>query len=96
MEDNKLVITKKSNTFQFDLLKDAGFNLKHEIYSIIKYNELLADHTIKRRLDNYFPHISMKTIFMNSANSKTSDPHKFILNLSQTLDLRSSNKHAVL
>ena len=35
----------------------------------------------------------MKMTFMNTENSKTNDPHKFVLNLSQRLDLRSSNKH---
>ena len=35
----------------------------------------------------------METIFMNTDNNKTNEPHKFILNLSQKLDLRSSNKH---
>ena len=30
---------------------------------------------------------------MNTENSKTNVPHKFVLNLSQRLDLRSSNKH---
>ena len=29
-------------------------------------------------------------------NSKTNDPHKFVLNLSQRIDLRSSNKQVVL
>ena len=38
--DNKLVIPK-------DLPKDAGNNLEHQIYSIMKRNELLAEHTIK-------------------------------------------------
>ena len=38
----------------------------------------------------------METIFMNTENSKTSEPHKFVLNLSQRLDLRSSNKHVTL
>ena len=38
----------------------------------------------------------MKMIFMNTENSKTNDPHKFVLNLSQRLDLRSSNKHITL
>ena len=33
---------------------------------------------------------------MNSENSKTNEPHKFILNLSQRLDLRSINKHVPL
>ena len=38
----------------------------------------------------------MGTIFMNIENSKRNEPHKFVLNLSQRLDLRSSNKHAAL
>ena len=33
---------------------------------------------------------------MNTENSKTNKPHKFILNLSQSLDLRSSDKHVAL
>ena len=38
----------------------------------------------------------MRTIFMNIENSKRNEPHKFVLNLSQRLDLRSSNKYAAL
>ena len=38
----------------------------------------------------------MKTIFINTENRKTNDPHKFVLNLSQRLDLKSSNKHVAL
>ena len=38
----------------------------------------------------------METTFMNTGNSKTNEPHKFVLNLSQRLDLRSSNKHVAL
>ena len=38
----------------------------------------------------------MKAILMNSENSKTNEPHKFVLNLSQRLDLKSSNKHIAL
>ena len=48
------------------------------------------------RLDNYCPNISMETIFMNLENSKTNEPQKFVLNLSQGIDLRSSNKHVIL
>ena len=33
---------------------------------------------------------------MNTRNSKTNEPHKFVLNLSQRLDLRSSNKHVAI
>ena len=35
----------------------------------------------------------METIFMNMENSKMNETHKFVLNLSQRLDLRSSDKH---
>ena len=38
----------------------------------------------------------METIFMNMEMDKTNEPHKFIVNLSQRLDLRSSNKHVAL
>ena len=33
---------------------------------------------------------------MNTENSKTNELHKFVLNLSQRVDLRSSNKHVAL
>ena len=38
----------------------------------------------------------METIYMNTESSKTNEPHKFVLNLSQRLDLGSSNKHVTL
>ena len=38
----------------------------------------------------------METIYMNTENSKTNKPYKFFLNLSQRLDLRSSNKCVAL
>ena len=38
----------------------------------------------------------METIFMNTGNSKTDEPHKFVLNLPQRLDLRSSNKYVAI
>ena len=34
----------------------------------------------------------METIFMNTGNSKTKEPLKFVFNLPPRLDLRSSNK----
>ena len=33
---------------------------------------------------------------MDTKNRKTNEPHKFVLSLSQRLDLRSSNKHLAL
>ena len=38
----------------------------------------------------------MEKLFMNTEKSQTNEPHKFVLNLSQGLDLRSSNKHVGL
>ena len=40
--------------------------------------------------------MSMAAIFMNTESTKTDKLHKFVLNLSQRLDLRSSNEHVAL
>ena len=37
-----------------------------------------------------------KMILMNTENSRTNEPHKFVLNLLQRLDFRSSNEHIAL
>ena len=50
MGDNKLVITTERKLFHFDLPYDDGINLKHGIYSTIKHNELLAEHTLKNKV----------------------------------------------
>ena len=75
MGDNKLIVTTELKTFHFDLPADAGINLKHEIYYIIKHNELIVEY------------ISMETTFMNTENSKPDESHKFVLNFSQRLNL---------
>ena len=38
----------------------------------------------------------METILINTENRETNEPHKFVLNLSQRFDLKSSNKHVDL
>ena len=38
----------------------------------------------------------MDTIFMNSGNSKTSDLHRLLLNLSDKIDLKRSDMYVVL
>ena len=38
----------------------------------------------------------MDTLFMNSENSKTSDPHRLLLNLSDKINLRRSDKYVAL
>ena len=35
-------------------------------------------------------------ILMSTENSKTNEPHKFVLSLSRRLDFRSSDKHVAL
>ena len=35
----------------------------------------------------------METIFINTENSQTNEPYQFVLNMSQRLQLRSSDKH---
>ena len=35
----------------------------------------------------------MDTLFMNSENSKTSDPHRLLLNLTDKIDLRRKDKY---
>ena len=38
----------------------------------------------------------MDTIFLNSENSKTSDPHRLLLHLSDKVNLKKSNKYVAL
>ena len=38
----------------------------------------------------------MDIIFMNSGNSKTSDPHRLLLNLSDKIKLKSKDKYVAL
>ena len=92
-----VVITEqKTFYFDFDWPKNINKNLKHEIEFIIKSNKSVAENKIKNEIEHYCPNISMKMIFMNTENNKTNEPHKFVLNLSQRLKLRSSNKHVTI
>ena len=72
--------TTEPKLFRFDLPKDADNNLANEIDSIIKCNERLAEHTIKKKFKQLFPNIRMETIFMNTKNSKANEPQKYVLN----------------
>ena len=38
----------------------------------------------------------MNTIFMNSENSKTTDPHRLSLNLTDKINLKRSDKYGAL
>ena len=50
IEDNKLVIIIEPKTSHFDLPEDVRNNMKHGINSIMKHDELLAEHTIKNKI----------------------------------------------
>ena len=64
--------------FDFDQPKYVDENLKHK-------TELIINLTMNLQLK--ITNISMETIFINTKNSKTNEPHQFVLNLSQRLDL---------
>ena len=51
---------------------------------------------MKIDIEQLLSQLCMETIFMDLENSKTNEPHKCVLNLSQRLDLKSSNKHIAL
>ena len=85
--DNKLVKARGPKTFHFDLPKDAGVNLKNEIYSIIKHNELLAEHIIKNEIRQLFSKYNHGNHIHENRNSKTIESQKLVLNLLQRLDL---------
>ena len=38
----------------------------------------------------------MDTVFMNSENSRTSDPHKLLINLFDKVNLKGSDKYVAL
>ena len=72
--DNKLVITIEDKTFQSDLPKNVGINLKYEV---------LALHTIKHDIRELLSKYEQgnKKKNMDTKNSKTNEPHKFVLNM---------------
>ena len=91
--ENKFVITTEPKTFYFDLPKVVGIILKYENYFIIKHNEPLAEHTIKKEIRQLLSKYNYENDIINMAKSKTNEPHKFFLHYSQRLDLKRSNKH---
>ena len=56
--------------FYFYWPKNVDENLKNEIEFIIKSNESLAENKIKKETEQ---------VFMNTENSKTNEPHNFVL-----------------
>ena len=50
--NKRLLIITEPEIIHFDLHKDVGNNLKHEMDSIIKHNKILAENTIKNKHGN--------------------------------------------
>ena len=78
------------------LSEDESKNLENEINFIIKQNEVLAEQTIKNKISQFLSKYKHGNNIHEHGNSKTNEPHKCVLALSQRLDLRSSNKHVTL
>ena len=78
---------------------NAGNNsekLKNEIRQI-----LYSWYRSKRITKNVYKSLldiiqNMETIFMNNENSKTSEPHRFELNLTDKINLKNPNKNMAL
>ena len=91
-----LVVIRDPKTFSlnFDWPGCVDENFKHEIEFIIRSNKSLADNKIKNEIEQLL--LKFKHGNNLPEHSKTNELHKFVLNLSQTLDLKSSNKHVAL
>ena len=76
-----------------DLSKDLLLFLQFEIEFVVKSNKSLAENKIKNKTEQLFLKYKLETMFMNTESSKRDKQHKFVLNLSQRLDLKSLNKH---
>ena len=61
-----------------------------------KSNAFLADHAINNEFSRLLFKYKHEMIFMNTKISNTKETHKFIIYLSQRLDIRSSSKHVTL
>ena len=73
-------------------------NLLNEIKKII-YSLYRAKEITKKVYNNIMNSIKlsnrMDTIFMNSQNSKTSDPHRLLINLSDKTNLKRKHKYVL-
>ena len=81
----------KTFCFNFDWPKDVYDNLKHETEFIMKNNESLAENKIKNKIEQLLPKYRYRNN-IHKHRKQQNEAHKFVLNLSQRLDLRSSSK----
>ena len=85
-EENVIVIKDpKTFFFNFDWSKYVDKNLKREI------KEYLYENKIKTKNENLLLKYKLG-IDVHTKKSKRNEPHKFVLNFSQRLDLKCSDK----
>ena len=73
---------------QVKMKSDKSYSLYQEKEVTKKvYNNIMNSIKLENRVD---------TIFMNSEKSKTSDPHRLLLNLSDKINFKRSDKYVVL
>ena len=90
VEENIVMIRDpKTFCFNFDFRKDVDKNLKREIGCVIKINESLVENKIRNNIEQLLLKYKHGNNIHEHKNSKPNEPHKFVLNLSQRLDISS-------
>ena len=74
--------------------ENSSEKLKNEIRQLLY--SLYRSNKLTKQLDLIWFYLKMETIFMNTENSKTNEPHRFKLNLTDKLNLKNRNKNMAL
>ena len=70
--------------------------IRQIIYSLYRAKEI-AKKVYNNKMNSIIRYnTKMNTIFMNSKSSKTSDPHRLLLNFTDKTDLRRKDKYIAL
>ena len=85
-----LAQVKSGNTYG-NLLNE----IRHIVHSLYRAKEI-SKKVYNNVMNSMKLYNKMDTIVMNSENSKTSDPQRLLLNLTDKTNLKRSDKHVVL
>ena len=87
----------KAFYFEFDWPKVVDENFKHQIEFIIKSNKSLAKNKVRKEIKQLLSKYKHENnIHEHRKQQNEWTTHKFVLNWSKRLDLRSSNKRVAL
>ena len=94
----KIGCNKRTKLFfyYFGFPKDVNKHLKTWNWIYHRKQIIFSWEWNKSKIEQLFSKYKNRTIIMNTENSWTNKPHNCVLNLSQELDWRSSNKHLTL